>query len=122
MQRPFCTVLLLICVSCSTARTTTTTNMNNPAEFEKLTDDLLYGSLALSPVTATQTGYHEHNGMSLDEALDDYSQMGIDRQRQFHEGMQTRVNTVSPASLDKEQPADLEIIKNQLHISLLDLN
>src|SRR5262249_26411136 len=122
MQRPLCTVLLMICVSCSTARTTTPTNMSNTAEFEKLTDDLLYGTLALSPVAATQTGYHEHNGMPLDEALDDYSQMGIDQQRQFYEQMQYRVNHLNAASLDKEQQADLEIMKNQLNLQLLDLN
>ena len=112
----------MICVSCSTARTTTTTNMSNTAEFEKLTDDLLYGTLALSPVTATQTGYHEHNGMPLDEALDDYSQMGIERQKQFYEGIQSRVNALNATSLDKEQQADLEIMKNQLNLQLLELN
>jgi len=122
MQRPLCTVLLMICVSCSTARTTTTTNMSNTAEFEKLTDDLLYGTLALSPVAATQTGYHEHNGMPLDEALDDYSQMGIERQRQFYEQIQSRVNALNATSLDKEQHADLEIMKNQLNLQLLELN
>ena len=42
-------------------------------DFNKLTDDFMYGALALTPVSATQAGYHEHNGMSLDEALDDYS-------------------------------------------------
>src|SRR5262249_25542940 len=122
MQGPCWTVLLRRRVSCSTASTIATTNMSNPAEFHKLTDDLLYGALALSPGAATQTGYHEHNGMSLAEALDDYSQMGIDRQRQFYEGMQSRVNTLNPASLDKEQQADLEIVKNHLNLQLLDLN
>ena len=96
--------------------------MSNTAEFEKLTDDLLYGTLALSPVAATQTGYHEHNGMPLDEALDDYSQMGIERQRQFYEQIQSRVNALNATSLDKEQHADLEIMKNQLNLQLLELN
>ena len=96
--------------------------MSNTAEFEKLTDDLLYGTLALSPVAATQTGYHEHNGMPLDEALDDYSQMGIERQRQFYEQIQSRVNALNATSLDKEQHADLEIMKNQVNLQLLELN
>src|SRR5215510_2100401 len=122
MQRPLCTVLLMICVSCSTARTTTPTNMSNTAEFEKLTDDLLYDALALAPVAATQTGYHQHNGMHLDEMLDDYSEAGLETQRKFYEGIQSRVNSLNAATLDKEQQADLEIIKNQLNLQLLELN
>src|SRR5262249_6698429 len=119
MQPTLCILLLLMCVSCSTAKPTTTNNMT--AEFEKLTDDLLYGAAALAPVAATQTGYHEHNGMRLDEMLDDYSQAGVEAQRKFYEGIQARVNSLNVASLDKEQQADVEIIKNQLNLQLLDL-
>src|SRR2546423_86163 len=122
MQRYLSIVLLLLCVSCSTTKPTTTTNMNSSADFDKLTDDLLYGSLALSPVSATQTGYHEHNGVQLDEMLDDYSAAGIDTQKKFYEGFQGRVNALNVSSLDKEQQADLEIIKNNLNLSLLELN
>jgi uncharacterized protein (DUF885 family) len=96
--------------------------MSNTAEFEKLTDDLLYGTLALSPVSATQTGYHDHNGTSLDELLDDYSAAGIDNQRKFYEGIRSRVTALNGESLDKEQQADLAIIKNQLDLQLLELN
>src|SRR5713226_4282840 len=42
-------------------------------DFSKLTEEFVYSSLALSPVSATSAGYHEHNGVSLDEKLDDYS-------------------------------------------------
>ena len=96
--------------------------MSSAADFDKLTDDLLYGTLALSPVTATQTGYHEHNGVSLDEMLDDYSASGIDTQRKFYNDIQSRVNSLNPTSLDAEQRADLEIIKNQLQLAFLELD
>src|ERR1051326_3424387 len=122
MYRSLCIVFLITCVSCSTTQPTTTTNMSNSADFEKLIDDVLYGALALAPVAATQTGYHEHNGMPLDEMVDDYSQAGIDNQRKFYEGVQSRVNALNAGSLDKEQTAYLEIIKNQLKLQLLDLN
>jgi uncharacterized protein (DUF885 family) len=122
IHRSLFVALSIICVSCSTTKPTTTTNMNTASEFEKLTDDLLYGALALSPVAATQTGYHQHNGMPLDEMLDDYSQAGIDTARKFFEGFQSRVNALNAATFDKEQQADLEIIKNQLNLQLLDLN
>src|SRR5437773_6637415 len=122
MRRYLATFVFLLCVSCSTTKPTTTTNMSSTAEFDKVTDEFLYGSLALSPVSATQTGYHEHNGMQLDELLDDYSTAGIDGQRRFYEGIQGRINSLNAASLDKEQQADLEIIKNNLNLSLLELN
>src|SRR5579863_3077911 len=69
---------------------------SNPAmDFDKLTEDFLYGSLALSPVSATATGYHVHNGVPLDELVDDYSAGGLDQQRNFYKDFQLRV-----ASLD----------------------
>jgi uncharacterized protein (DUF885 family) len=91
-------------------------------DFNTLGRDLIYGSLALSPVTATATGYHQHNGTALDEQLDDYSESGMEAQRRFYAGFQARIAAVNPASLDKEQRADLEIVKNSLALSLLELN
>src|SRR5262245_56902749 len=122
MQRFAVLLSILSCVSCSTAQPTSTKNMNTPVDFEKFTDELLYGALALSPVNATQTGYHEHNGMKLDEMLDDFSVGGLDAQRKFYEGFQSRVNALNVASLDKEQKADVEIIKNYLDLAMLELN
>ena len=91
-------------------------------DFDKLSQDLIYGSLAFSPVSATATGYHVHNGIPLDELLDDYSPQGMDQQRGFYQGMQMRVTAMDPASLDREQKADLEIMKDALGLALLDLN
>src|SRR5262245_23095605 len=122
MRRYAIILPLFLCISCTTQQPTTTTSMSNPVEFEKLTDDLLYGALALSPVSATQAGYHEHNGVPLDEMLDDYSANGIEAQRKFYEGFQSRVGALNAASLDKEQQADLEIMRNYLNLALLDLN
>src|SRR3982074_829216 len=51
--------------------------------FDSLAEDFVYGTLALSPVSATQAGYHQHKGVQLDEALDDYSPQGMRNQRQF---------------------------------------
>src|SRR5437588_565333 len=72
----------LVCVLAATV----SCNRSSPPpapDFEKLTDEFTFGTLAISPVTATQTGYHEHNGAQLDEALDDYSAPGIEAQRRF---------------------------------------
>ncbi len=91
-------------------------------DFDKLSQDVIYGSLAFSPVNATAAGYHVHNGIPLDELLDDYSPQGMDQQRGFYQGIQMRVAAVDPASLDREQKADLEILKDSLGLALLELN
>ena len=107
-------VLALLLESCS--RTT-------PAmDFDQLTQDFIYGSLALSPVSATGTGYHVHNGVPLDELLDDYSAAGLDQQRTFYKDFQTRIAALDAAKLDKEQRVDLDIVKNNIDLGLLELD
>jgi uncharacterized protein (DUF885 family) len=93
-----------------------------PTEFEKLTQDFIYGSLALSPVGATATGYHQHNGTPLDELLDDYSAPGMETGRKFIQGIQARVTALDASKLDKEQRADLDILKNNIALSLLEMD
>ena len=123
MHRCLPFVLLIGFAACTAPQPTTsnTAASTTAADFEKLTDDFLYGSLALTPVAATQAGYHQHNGAELDEQLDDFSAAGIQAQRTFYEGLTSRINALNPASLDKEQQADLDIIKHQLDLAMLEL-
>ena len=100
----------------------TKTESTNPTNVAKLTGDFVYGSLALSPISATQAGYHTHNGAALDEMLDDMSPAGMSAQRSFYTGIQNRAATLDRESLDKEQEADLEIIKSNVALSLLELD
>ncbi len=93
-----------------------------PQDSEKLTQDFIYGTLALSPVSATQAGYHQHKGTMLDDLLDDYSAAGLEQQRGFCKGIQDRANAMDAAKLDKEQKADLDIIKSNAGLCLLELN
>ncbi len=98
-------------------------NRSNPAmEFDKLTEDFLYGSLALSPVSATGVGYHLHKGVPLDELVDDYSAAGLDQQRSFYNDFQLRAAALDVTQLDKEQRVDLDIMKNNAESALLELN
>jgi uncharacterized protein (DUF885 family) len=93
-----------------------------PPDFEKLTDDFTRSVLALSPVSATQAGYHDHNGKALDEMLDDFSPAGIEAQRRFYQDTQKQLAALNVALLDREQQADLEILRNNTGFSLLDLD
>jgi uncharacterized protein (DUF885 family) len=90
-------------------------------DFSKLTEDFVYGSLALSPVSATQAGYHEHQGVKLDEKLDDFSPSGIEAARKFDAGFHDRLVAIDQQALSAEERADYQIIENAIELSLLDL-
>jgi uncharacterized protein (DUF885 family) len=90
-------------------------------DFSKLTEDFVYGSLALSPVSATQAGYHENQGARLDEKLDDFSASGIEATREFYAGFHDRLAAIDSQTLSAEERADYQIIQNAIDLSLLDL-
>ena len=91
-------------------------------DFSKLTDDFVYGELALSPVGATSAGYHQHRGESLDEKLDDFSRSGISDQRAFCRDIRDRLQSIKLDSLSPEDRADYDMIQDQLALQLLELD
>ncbi len=90
-------------------------------DFSKLTEDFVYGSLALSPVSATQAGYHEHQGVRLDEKLDDFSTSGVEASRKFYAGFHDQLAAIDPQALSAEERADYQTIQNAIDLSSLDL-
>ncbi len=93
-----------------------------PAAFEALTSEFVHSSLALSPVSATSVGLHTHNGVKLDEKLDDMSPAGMEAQRKHWREWQSRLNGLDREKLDAESQADLDLMKNQVELALLDLD
>jgi uncharacterized protein (DUF885 family) len=123
MSRLAIAFVALTCIAgCSQPPSTATPPAATGPDFNALTDEFTRGVLALSPVSATQVGYHEHNGMSLDERLDDFSAAGIDAQRRFYADIQKRLAGLSASSLDREQQADLQVLLNNVGLSLLELD
>jgi len=114
--------LLAACGSSSPPQPAATSGASTTRDFEKLTDDFTRGVLALSPVSATQAGYHEHNGVTLDENLDDYSPAGIEEQRRFYQETQKRLDALDAKSLDPEQQADLGIMRNNIGLTFLEFD
>jgi uncharacterized protein (DUF885 family) len=88
---------------------------------DRLVADFVYGSLALSPVTATATGYHRHRGVDLDARWDDYSDGGIAASRRFNRQLLHRVDALRAAGLDPERNADLDIVSDGVGLNLLEL-
>ena len=114
-------LLSSVCLVASIAITSSCKMPGERQDFSKTTEDFVYGSLALSPVSATSAGYHEHHGVRLDERLDDLSGGGIQEQRQFYFEFRDRLALIKPESLAPEERADYQIIQNQVDLALLDL-
>ena len=108
------TYFLFLTAGCKTAP-----QVQKP-DFSKLTEDFVYGSLALSPTSATQAGYHEHQGVNLDGKLDDFSPAGMDAARNFYQGFQARLAAIDQQSLSPEDRADYVIIQNAIDLALQD--
>ena len=106
----------------SSSSTSASPQSSRPPDVDKLTDEFTRGSLALSPVSATQSGYHEHDGKVLDELIDDYSASGLDAQRNFFRGIQSRIDALDATRLDAEERADVQIMKNNVALALLELD
>ena len=91
-------------------------------DLASLTDEFVYGSLALSPVSSTSAGYHEHKGVNLEDQIDDFSAAGIDQQHKFYSDFHNRLAAIQPDSLSAEDRADYQIIDNAVNLSLLELD
>jgi uncharacterized protein (DUF885 family) len=91
-------------------------------QFEQLVDDFVFGTLALSPTTATGFGYHVHHEQPLDDMLDDFSPAGIAASHGLLHDIEARIARLDSATLDPEQRADIDIMRNALGASRLDLD
>jgi uncharacterized protein (DUF885 family) len=92
------------------------------SKFSNLVDDFVFSTLALSPTNATASGYHVHKGVSLDDLLDDFSPAGIATSRSMLQDFAARIEGSDAGSLDKEQQADIDIMRDAIGASRLDLD
>jgi uncharacterized protein (DUF885 family) len=88
---------------------------------DALVHEFVYQSLVLSPVSATSAGYHVHNGVRLDQQWDDFSPAGIMQQRKFNRRLTHRLDALKDAKLDAERLADLDIVRDNVGLNLLEL-
>ena len=91
-----------------------------PSAVDQIVDDYMYGSLALSPINATQAGYHRHQGVILDDLLDDYSPKGIEAGRALLKDIESRIAKLDLTALNPEQRADVDILNSALGNARLD--
>jgi gluconolactonase len=99
---------------------------SNP-KFSAMEDQFVKESLALSPVNASQAGYHKHvdaktgKTIMLDAQLDDVSPQAMAAQARFYRDWRKRFQTETPvASLNSQDAADYRLIDDQISLSLLE--
>jgi hypothetical protein len=97
------------------------------AKFSQMTDQFVKDSLALSPVNASQAGYHQHvdpktgKTIDLDAQLDDVGPQGMAAQDKFYRQWRHLFQTETPiASLNAQDAADFRLIDDQIALNLLE--
>ncbi len=105
--------VILLCCSCKK-------NINQ--QFPALEEEFIGTALSFSPANATAQGYHSHMGADLDNALDDVSRQGIDKQREYYSGFHQKLQQVDRDLLAAEDQADFDIIQDQIALTLLDID
>jgi uncharacterized protein (DUF885 family) len=99
------------------------------AKFARLSEEFIHQTLALSPSSASQAGYHQHldprtgKTIALDALLDHVSGAGVAEQRRVYAQWRERFRTETPlASLGVEDAADWHLIDDQIALNLLEFD
>ena len=87
---------------------------------DQIVDDFIYDSLATSPTSASQAGYHHHHGVNLDDLLDEYNPKAIDALRNLNKRIEARIAKLDQSKLDAEQRADLDVLQSAIGNAQLD--
>ncbi len=102
-------------------------NTQANARFSQMSDEFVKNSLALSPVSASQAGYHKHTDpktgktIDLDAQLDDVSAAGVAAQQTFYREWRKRFQKETPIdSLNPQDAADFRLIDDQIGLNLLE--
>lgn len=91
------------------------------ASFSRFAEEYVYRTLAESPVTATQVGYHKHDGRELDTELDDLSAQAIERNREWLRDLRLRMaRSLDVEKLDPQDRADYDIVSDAISLNLLE--
>ncbi len=98
------------------------------ANFLAMADQFVKDSLALSPVSASQAGYHKHRDaktgkiIMLDAELDDVGAKGMAAQLEFYRDWRRKFQKQTPvSSLNAQDAADYRLIDDQVAVNLLEL-
>lgn len=122
-------VALLIVGSSFAASQITTASAQSNARFASLSEQFIHETLAQSPSSASQAGYHHYRDpktnkdLALDSLLDDVSAAGFSAQRELYSRWRDRFHKEIPVdSLGPEDAADWHLIDDQIALNLLEFD
>ena len=107
---------------CAALLLTACSPQTKPIDVEKLLQDFIGADLAMSPVTATQAGFHNYEGVNLDSILDDYSEQGIRGFRIFYNTMHVNASKLDSKKLSPEVRTDFALIRDYCEQQLLEID
>ena len=120
--------LVSLFATAQTMKQTTSAAPSN-AKFGQMCDQFVKESLVLSPVGASQAGYHKYTDpktgktVELDAELDDVGAQGIAAQAKFYHAWRQRFQKETPvASLNPQDAADYRLIDDQIALNLLEFD
>jgi len=127
------TLLLAILAMPANTQETNSSTKSSPSpaarKFAELSDRFMKDSLALSPASASQAGYHRHVDaktgkiVELDALLDDFSLDSLAAQRAFYQQWRERFRKETPVSaLDAQDAADWQLIDDQIGLNFLEFD
>lgn len=94
-----------------------------PPRFGTISEEFVLNSLTFSPSLATAVGYHRHNGVPLDELLDEFAEPTLNRQRNYYSRfLQGLARDVTREKLTPEDQVDFDIVRQQIALARLDLD
>jgi uncharacterized protein (DUF885 family) len=127
-MRSLIPALLVVCSFVAVAQGSSSDVQSN-GKFARMAEQFIHETLAQSPSSASQAGYHHHTDpktgrdLALDSLLDDVSPAGYAAQRDLYAKWRERFHKECPvASLDAEDAADWHLIDDQIALNLLEFD
>jgi uncharacterized protein (DUF885 family) len=112
MRPVLCLALLTLLAGCTP----------KPQRFSQIAEEYVLNTLTFAPSAATAAGYHRHNGVPLDELLDEFSPVTANRQRAYYSRFSAGLKRdVDPAKLAPEDRADHDLVKQLIALARFEL-
>lgn len=94
-----------------------------PPRFSTISEEFVLNSLTFSPTLASAVGYRRHNGVPLDELLDEFAEPTLNRQRNYYTRfLQGLARDVTREKLSPEDQVDFDIVRQQIALARLELD
>jgi uncharacterized protein (DUF885 family) len=94
-----------------------------PPRFNIIAEEFVLNTLTFRPTQATAAGYHRHNGVPMDELLDEFSEPALNRQRAYYQRFSAGLDRdVVREKLAAEDQIDYDMVRQNIALARFDLD